>query len=105
MKAPSYDKTFTTDLAGEGKQARLFGFHCRRQCCRRKRSADKREALLNFSFSLEGNASKRQRVYKGKNDNAAPLLSYAGPTLADLEVLCRTSTAYILIALGDTTTL
>jgi hypothetical protein len=52
----------------------------------------KRKAILNFSFSLEGNAAKRQRVYEVKNDNVAPLLLYAGPTLPDLEILCRIAT-------------
>lgn len=37
--------------------------------------SNKRKAILNFSFSLEGNAAKRQRVYEGKNDNDAPLPS------------------------------
>ena len=46
-----------------------------------------------FSFPLEGNASKRQRVYEGKNNYDTPSPVYAGPTSADLEVLCRTSTA------------
>jgi hypothetical protein len=54
--------------------------------------ANKRKAILNFSFPLEGNASKRQRVYEVKNDDAAPLLSYAGPTLPDLAILCRIAT-------------
>ena len=51
--------------------------------------ANKRKAIPNFSFPLEGNAAKRQRVYEGKNDNVAPLLLYAGPTLPDLAILCR----------------
>ena len=34
----------------------------------------KKKALQIFSFPLEGNASKKQRVYEGKNDEAAPLL-------------------------------
>ena len=54
--------------------------------------ANKRKAILNFLFPLEGNASKRQRVYEVKNDDAAPLLSYAGPTLPDLAILCRIAT-------------
>ena len=54
--------------------------------------ANKRNAILNFSFSLEGNAAKRQRVYEGKNDNDAPLIPYAGPTLPDLAILCRIAT-------------
>ena len=54
--------------------------------------ASKRKAILNFSFSLEGNAAKRQRVYEVKNDNVAPLLLYAGPTLPDLAILCRIAT-------------
>jgi hypothetical protein len=49
----------------------------------------KRKAMLNFSFPLEGNAAKRQRVYEVKNDNVAPLLLYTGPTLVDSRILCR----------------
>ena len=45
--------------------------------------------MLNFSFPLEGNAAKRQRVYEVKNDNVAPLLLYTGPTLVDSRILCR----------------
>ena len=30
-----------------------------------------------------------KRVYEGKNDNDAPLLPYAGPTLVDSRILCR----------------
>ena len=33
-----------------------------------------------------------KRVYEGKNDNVAPLLLYAGPTLPDLAILCRIAT-------------
>ena len=51
--------------------------------------ASKRKAILNFSFPLEGNAAKRQRVYEVKNDNVAPLLLYTGPTLVDSRILCR----------------
>ena len=54
--------------------------------------ANKRNAILNFSFSLEGNAAKRQRVYEGKNDNDAPLIPYAGPTSPDLAILCKIAT-------------
>ena len=54
--------------------------------------ASKRKAILNFSFPLEGNAAKRQRVYEAKNDNVAPLLFYAGPTLPDLAILRRIAT-------------
>ena len=54
--------------------------------------ASKRKAILNFSFPLEGNAAKRQRVYEVKNDNVAPLLLYAGPTLPDLAIPCRIAT-------------
>ena len=45
--------------------------------------------MLNFSFPLEGNAAKRQRVYEVKNNNVAPLLLYTGPTLVDSRILCR----------------
>ena len=48
--------------------------------------------MLNFSFPLEGNAAKRQRVYEVKNDNVTPLLLYTGPTLPDLAILCRIAT-------------
>ena len=54
--------------------------------------ANKRKAIPNFSFPLEGNAAKRQRVYEVKNYNVAPLLLYAGPTLPDLAILCRIAT-------------
>ena len=54
--------------------------------------AIKRKAPLFISFPLEGNAAKRQRVYEVKNDNVAPLLLYAGPTLPDLAILCRIAT-------------
>ena len=60
--------------------------------------SNKRKAILNFSFSLEGNAAKRQRVYEGKNDNDAPSLPYTGPTSADLETLCRVSTKRRILA-------
>ena len=49
----------------------------------------KMKAMLNFSFPLEGNAAKRQRVYEVKNDNVAPLLLYTGPTLVNSRILCR----------------
>jgi len=54
--------------------------------------ANKRKAIPNFSFPLEGNAAKRQRVYEVKNYNVAPLLLYAGPTLPNLAILCRIAT-------------
>ena len=54
--------------------------------------AGKGKAILNFSFPLEGNAAKRQRVYEVKNDNVAPIPFYAGPTLPDLAILCRIAT-------------
>ena len=60
----------------------------------RSRSAANRKALLNFSFPLEGNAAKRQRVYEGKHTSNTLLLIYAGPTSADLETLCRVSTEW-----------
>ena len=57
----------------------------------------KRKALLNFSFPLEG---KCHEVAKGctraRMIMLLPLLPYAGPTSADLEVLCRTSTATLI---------
>ena len=53
---------------------------------------NKRKAILNFSFPLEGNAAKRQRAYEVKNDNVAPIPFYAGPTLPDLAILCRIAT-------------
>ena len=54
--------------------------------------ANKRKTILNFSFSLEGNAAKRQRVHEVKNENVAPIPFYAGPTLPDLAILCRIAT-------------
>ena len=63
--------------------------------------ANKRKAILNFSFPLEGNAAKRQRVYEVKNDNVAPLLLYAGPTLPDLAILCRIATWERSLTLWD----
>ena len=33
-----------------------------------------------------------KRVYEGKNNNVAPLLSYAGPTVPDLAILYRIAT-------------
>ncbi len=53
----------------------------------RGRSADNRKALLNSRCPLRGH-----RVYEGKNANVAPLLLYAGPTLADLRILGRMRT-------------
>ena len=54
--------------------------------------------MLNFSFPLEGNAAKRQRVYEIKNDNVAPLLLYTGPTLVDSRILCRMRAVKIVSA-------
>ena len=56
---------------------------CRRAAATRK----SRETLPTGA-----NAAKRQRVYEVKNDNVAPLLLYAGPTLPDLAILCRMCT-------------
>ena len=45
------------------------------------------KALLNSRCPLRGH-----RVYEVKNDNVAPFLLYAGPTLPDLAILCRITT-------------
>ena len=47
----------------------------------------KRKALLNSRCPLRGH-----RVYEVKNDNVAPFLLYAEPTLPDLAILCRIAT-------------
>ena len=52
------------------------------------RSGKQKEgAPLNSCCPLRGH-----RVYEVKNDNVAPFLLYAGPTLPDLAILCRIAT-------------
>ena len=66
------------------EENRLFDCHVRGTIC----SLNEKRPWLN-GITLEGNASKRQRVYEVKNDNVAPLLLYTGPTLVDSRILCR----------------